>query len=60
MKKIILVALFALGILSNLSAQKKGDIEFGVNIGYNNSSVSDDQTSSDTGSGYNIAGSIDY
>ena len=59
MKKIVLTAILVLG-LSTVSAQKKGDVEFGVNIGFNNSSVSDDQTSSDTGSGYNFAGSIDY
>ena len=59
MKKIILAAIILLG-LSTVSAQKKGDIEFGLNIGYNNSSVSSDQTRSDTGSGYNVGGSIDY
>jgi hypothetical protein len=44
-----------------VSAQKKGDVEFGFNIGYNSSSASDDDNNStDTGSGLNVGGSIDY
>lgn len=60
MKKIILVALIAFGISSNLSAQKKGDVEFGVNVGFNNSSVSDTNNSYDTSTGLNVGGSLDY
>jgi hypothetical protein len=60
MKKTILVALIAFGISSNLLAQKKGDVEFGVNIGFNNSSVSDNQYSYDSSTGLNVGGSLDY
>jgi hypothetical protein len=60
MKKNILVALIAFGISSNLSAQKKGDVEFGVNIGFNNSSVSDEYGSYDSSIGLNLGGSLDY
>jgi opacity protein-like surface antigen len=59
MKKIVLTFIAVVG-LTTVSAQKKGDVEFGLNIGYNNSSVSDDQSNSDSGSGYNFGGSIDY
>lgn len=60
MKKIVIAMLIALGLTHSISAQKKGDVEFGVNIGYNNFSVSDAHESSDTGSGFNLGGSIDY
>ncbi|MES2411098.1 MAG: porin family protein [Bacteroidota bacterium] len=60
MKKIILVALMAFGISSNLSAQKKGDVEFGLNIGFNSSSVSDNEYSYDSSTGLNVGGSLDY
>lgn len=60
MKKTILIALIAFGISSNLSAQKKGDVEFGVNIGFNSSSVSDSQYSYDSSTGLNVGGSLDY
>ncbi|TBX70047.1 PorT family protein [Flavobacterium silvisoli] len=59
MKKNVLIILVALG-LTTASAQKKGDVEFGINIGYNNSSVSDDQSNSDSGNGFNFGGSVDY
>ncbi len=59
MKKIILIALMAFGIV-NLSAQKKGDVEFGVNIGFNSSSVSDSEYSYDSSTGLNVGGSLDY
>ena len=60
MKKIILVVLIVFGISLNLSAQKKGDVEFGVNIGFNNSSVSDENNSYDSSTGLNVGGSLDY
>ena len=60
MKKTILVALITFGISSNLSAQKKDDVEFGVNIGFNSSSVSDSQYSYDSSTGLNVGGSLDY
>ena len=60
MKKIILVALVAFGISLNLSAQKKGDVEFGVGLGFNSSAVSDEYNSYDSSTGLNVAGSLDY
>lgn len=60
MKKSVVVAVLVLGLSSVISAQKKGDVEFGVNIGYNMSSVSNDQDTSDTGNGLNFGGSLDY
>ncbi len=60
MKKTILVALIALGISSNLSGQKKGDVEFVVNVGFNNSAVSDTEYSYDSSTGLNVGGSFDY
>ncbi|WP_333601354.1 porin family protein [Flavobacterium sp.] len=60
MKKNVLIIILGLGLTASLSAQKKGDVEFGFNIGYNNSSVADSRTSSDSGSGFNVGGAIDY
>jgi hypothetical protein len=60
MKNIIRSVIVVLGLSTSVTAQKKGDVEFGVNIGYNSFSVSDSYDSSDTGSGFNFGGSIDY
>ncbi|MCF6128645.1 PorT family protein [Flavobacterium sp. AS60] len=60
MKKSILATLIALLVSFNLMAQKKGDVEVGFNIGFNNSSVSDSQYSYDSSTGLNIGGSLDY
>lgn len=60
MKKIVVTAIMVLGLSAYVSAQKKGDVEFGFNIGYNSSSVSDSYESSDTGSGFNLGASMDY
>jgi hypothetical protein len=60
MKKIATVLIVVLGFLSTISAQKKGDVEFGVNVGFNRSSASDSQKASDPGSGINFGGSLDY
>ena len=60
MRNIALIFTVLLGFSLSVSAQKKGDVEFGINIGYNNSSVSDDYDSSDTSAGLNVAGTIDY
>lgn len=60
MKNIVLTMIIALGLTTSISAQKKGDVEFGFNIGYNSSTVSDSQFSADNGSGMNLAGSMDY
>ena len=60
MKNCAFTIMVLLGLSTSVFAQKKGDVEFGVNIGYNNSSVSDSYDSSDTGSGFNLGGSMDY
>ena len=60
MKKIVWTTAVILGLATSLSAQKKGDVEFGLNIGYNNSSVSDDRSTSDAGNGFNLGGSMEY
>lgn len=60
MKKIVIATIIAFGLTSAVNAQKKGDVEFGFNIGYNSSAVSDSHESSDSGSGLNIGGSVDY
>jgi len=43
-----------------LVAQKKGAVEFGLNVGLNKSSVASARRQSDVSSGYNFAGSMDY
>lgn len=60
MKKLASTIIVLFGFSLVVSSQKKGDVEFGVNIGYNSFSVSDSYDSSDTGSGFNFGGSIDY
>lgn len=60
MKKVACFVLVALGFSSTLVAQKKGDIEAGFNIGYNSSNVSDSRSTSDSGTGFNLAGSLDF
>jgi opacity protein-like surface antigen len=60
MKKITLAIAILLGFSLTVTAQKKGDVEFGLNIGYNNSTVSDSYEAADSGSGFNFGGSLDY
>ncbi|MCF6133523.1 porin family protein [Flavobacterium wongokense] len=61
MRKNIITLVAVLGLSATLFAQqKKGDVEFGFNIGYNSSSASDEYDSTDTGSGLNVGGQIDY
>lgn len=62
MKRILITSLVFLGFtLSSFSQQKKGDVEFGVNVGYNTSSVSDsDSNSSKSLSGVNFGAAADY
>ncbi len=60
MKKIALTIIVLLGFSLTVSAQKKGDVEFGLNVGYNNSTVSDSEYAADSGSGFNFGGSMDY
>ena len=60
MKRILLVTVFALGLTTVVFAQKKGAVEFGINVGFNNSTVSNSDVSADTAYGFNIGGSMDY
>ena len=60
MKKSVLAAVLALGLSSAIMAQKKGDVEFGVNIGYNMSRAANSETTLDAGNGFNLGGSLDY
>lgn len=57
MKKILLGLLF---FGAGLSAQTKGNVEFGVNVGYNSSFISLGEESSDSGNGVNVGFSADY
>lgn len=60
MKKVIVFVVLVLGFSSTISAQKKGDVEFGVNAGLNNSTASGAEGSVDPGYGFNFGGSVDY
>lgn len=60
MKKELLMAVFVLGLNTVLFAQKKGDVEFGFNVGFNNSTVSNSDVSAETAYGFNLGGSVDY
>lgn len=62
MKKLFITAILALGFSSISLGQKKGDVEFGVNIGLNYSTVTLDDTflQPDTGFGINAGFSADY
>jgi opacity protein-like surface antigen len=60
MKNNLLTAILILGLSSCIWSQKKGDVEFGLNIGLNNSAASDAETDFDPGYGYNLGGSMDY
>lgn len=62
MKNLIFTAILALGLTTTSSAQGKGDVEFGVNIGYNSSTVSVSRSNfqADNGQGLNIGFAADY
>lgn len=60
MKKIIITSLITIGSIINSSAQQKGDIEFGVNLGFNSSTVTTGNFSSDSGIGFNLGFATDY
>ena len=60
MRKIFLSAALALGFTAVVIAQKKGDVEFGFNVGYNNSTISNSDVSADSAIGFNVGGSVDY
>lgn len=49
-----------LGFSTLTTAQKKGDIELGFNIGYNTSTVASSQDNADSGSGVNVGIAADY
>lgn len=58
-KKIITVKLLiAFSVIG--FAQKKGDVEFGINLGLNSSNVTSKYLSSDTGTGVNLGFAADY
>jgi len=62
MKNLFLTAILAFGFASISSAQDKGDVEFGFNIGYNSSTVivSNSIFQPDSGNGLNVGLAADY
>ena len=62
MKKLVFTVIMAVGFAAASSAQDKGDVEFGVNIGYNISNITnnDERISSDSGNGLNVGVAADY
>lgn len=60
MKKLIIAAVIAVGFSTAAFAQDKGDVEFGVQFGYNASNVSDSDDSGDYLSGFNFGVGGDY
>lgn len=60
MKKLVVTMVMVFGCASVVLAQGKGDVEFGLNVGYNSSSVYSSGDSSDTGSGFNVGAAADY
>ena len=60
MKNIICVALLVFCFSMKSLAQGKGTVEYGVNIGYNGSTVSDTEGSASRGSGVNLGFIADY
>ncbi|WP_298225026.1 porin family protein [Flavobacterium sp.] len=60
MKKLLALALFAFCFSMTTSAQDKGKVEFGINIGYNGSTISNSKNSAARGSGINLGFAADY
>ena len=60
MKKMAIYAIIAFGFTAALSAQGKGDVEFGFNVGYNSASAQTRYFSADFGSGFNAGASAAY
>ena len=60
MKKLLLTAVLTLGCFLFSFAQNKGDVEFGVNLGFNLSNVTAGSYSADTGTGFNAGFATDY
>lgn len=62
MKKLFITSILALGLTNSSLAQGKGDVEFGINIGFNSSTVvvSNSIFQPDSGQGLNIGFAADY
>jgi hypothetical protein len=60
MKKLFIATALVLGMAFAGHAQKKGDIEGGINVGLNSSIVGGDYYWYDSGTGLNLGVSADY
>ncbi|WP_309641326.1 porin family protein [Flavobacterium sp.] len=60
MKRILTITLFTFCFSALTFAQKKGDTEFGFNVGFNGSTVSNVDGSSKIGNGINLGFAADY
>lgn len=60
MKQSVAVALFTICFSISSFAQKKGTVEFGLNVGYNSATASTDEYTADYGDGFNLGFSADY
>lgn len=58
MKKLMIAVAFF--VTAGLSAQTKGDVEFGFNAGFNYSAVNVSYFQTETGVGFNVGASADY
>jgi len=58
MKKLVLIGLFVLGF--SAVAQEKGNVEFGVTVGYSSANVTTGYFQSETSSGFNAGVSAEY
>ncbi|MES2543414.1 MAG: porin family protein [Bacteroidota bacterium] len=60
-KKIVITTLLIAGIsFGSFAQQKKGDVEFGLNIGINQSTITNSIETADRRIGANLAGSLEY
>ncbi|MDI1255889.1 MAG: porin family protein [Flavobacterium sp.] len=59
MKKLFIAVGVFFG-LTTVNAQSKGAVEFGVNVGYNFSTIGTDDGDFDTGEGFNVGFAADY
>ena len=61
MKKLFIAALLAFGFSFSISAQQsKKDVELGLNVGYNRSTIVNSQNTANAGSGFNFGASAYY
>jgi opacity protein-like surface antigen len=60
MKKLVMTIALVFGLAFGTYAQKKGDLEGGINVGLNTSIVSGDYYWYDSGNGLNVGLSADY